>query len=341
MNSIKSPNVSIIILNWNGWEDTIECLESIYQSNYSNYNIIIVDNDSKDDSIKRIKNYCEGRIKVESDFFTYDEKNKPINVLICEEDEIKYSNLKNHQFKLLTKGLTIIKNKKNYGFAKGNNIGIQYAVNTQIPDYVFLLNNDTVIDENSLVNLVKKGESSEKIGVLGPTIYYYQSNGQNNLIESTGGKLIKKFPGYYPININVIDGNIKCDEDVDWISGAAMMLKFKNIDVNYLNTEFFFGCEDVDLCIKLKKEGLRIVVAPKAKIWHKMAKSRNKKYRNMEKSFYNILSGQTQGVKTNLKFLKKHNKYFYWFLPIYAPTIMREYLYYILMKFKFNIKRKN
>ena len=47
------PRVSIIILNWNGWEDTIECLESLYQINYDNYNVILVDNDSKDESLKK------------------------------------------------------------------------------------------------------------------------------------------------------------------------------------------------------------------------------------------------------------------------------------------------
>ena len=45
-------NVSIIIINWNGWQDTIECLESIYQNDYPNYDVIVVDNDSNDESSK-------------------------------------------------------------------------------------------------------------------------------------------------------------------------------------------------------------------------------------------------------------------------------------------------
>ena len=75
------PRVSIIILNWNGWKDTIECLESIYQITYQNYDVIVVDNGSKDDSVQKIKEYCEGKIKVESKFFEYDPSNKPIYVL--------------------------------------------------------------------------------------------------------------------------------------------------------------------------------------------------------------------------------------------------------------------
>ena len=57
------PRVSIIILNWNGWKDTIECLESLYKINYPNYDVIVIDNDSKDGSIEKIKEYCNGKIK--------------------------------------------------------------------------------------------------------------------------------------------------------------------------------------------------------------------------------------------------------------------------------------
>ena len=56
-----NSKVSIVILNWNGWQDTIECLESIYQNEYLNYEIIIVDNDSKDDSIEKIKIIVMGK----------------------------------------------------------------------------------------------------------------------------------------------------------------------------------------------------------------------------------------------------------------------------------------
>ncbi len=48
-----NPQVTVVLLNWNGWKDTIECLESLYQIDYPNYDIILVDNDSDDDSIER------------------------------------------------------------------------------------------------------------------------------------------------------------------------------------------------------------------------------------------------------------------------------------------------
>lgn len=54
------PRVSIIILNWNGWRDTVECLESLYRITYPNYDVIVVDNGSKDESIQQNRNYLNG-----------------------------------------------------------------------------------------------------------------------------------------------------------------------------------------------------------------------------------------------------------------------------------------
>ena len=80
------PKVSVIILNWNGWEDTIECIESLYQIDYPNYDIILVDNDSKDDSVQKIRNYCEGNIKPKSPFFKYKSDNKPVQIFEYNQD---------------------------------------------------------------------------------------------------------------------------------------------------------------------------------------------------------------------------------------------------------------
>ena len=73
------PKVSIIMLNWNGWKDTLEALESVYQINYPNYKVVLLDNASNNESIIKIRAYCEGNIKVESDFLMCLQDNKPIN----------------------------------------------------------------------------------------------------------------------------------------------------------------------------------------------------------------------------------------------------------------------
>jgi len=56
--------VAVIILNYNGWQDTIECLESVLRNDYPNYQVIVVDNGSPDNSMEYIKAWAEGRQKV-------------------------------------------------------------------------------------------------------------------------------------------------------------------------------------------------------------------------------------------------------------------------------------
>ena len=107
-----TAKVSIIILNWNKYEETIECLDSLRNITYPNYNIILVDNGSEGPDVKILGE--------------------------------RYGNY-----------INIIKNDKNYGFAEGCNIGLRYALSNKNPDYVLLLNNDTIVDPNFLTELVK------------------------------------------------------------------------------------------------------------------------------------------------------------------------------------------
>jgi len=322
-------NVSIIVLNWNGWKDTIECLESIYQIDYPNFNVIVVDNNSNNDSINQIKKYCKGMVKVESKYFKYQSANKPIKIEEYSEESLNKIDTINEN--LSSKNLFLIKNNKNYGFAKGNNIGIHFALNYLNPDYILLLNNDTVVDKLFLNELVSAAENDKKIGVLGPKVLNYNSlNG--DVIDSLGGIInLNKYPGYFGISKNILDkpeyfmglSNDFIDKTEystgllsrDWISGSSMMIKINGSPIKYLDETYYFGCEDADLCIKMKKEGYKIVTVLNSKIWHKGGKSRKRKFSSKLSNMFNTVS-------TELKFLYRHNRYFFLFLPIYTIQII-------------------
>ena len=222
------PTVSIIILNWNGWEDTLECLESLYQINYPNYNLIVVDNGSTDESKKKIKEYCKGKIKVKSKFFKYNIENKPINFI-----EYFEKGLTNGIYTIdnLTheKSLIFLKNDKNYGFAEGNNIGMEYAIKNLDPDYVLLLNNDIVVDKYFLNELVKIGESSAKIGCVGPKIYYYDFKGLNDVINFAGCKMSLSTTRGECFGCNEVDlGQYDKIKETSRVEGCCMLI---NTDV--------------------------------------------------------------------------------------------------------------
>ena len=96
-----NQKVSIIILNWNGWEDTVECLESLYRIKYPNYNVVLVDNDSEDQSIEMIKEYGKGKLKVESNFFRYNKNNKPLQIFEYNTMDLKSLSKINKRFEEL------------------------------------------------------------------------------------------------------------------------------------------------------------------------------------------------------------------------------------------------
>jgi len=266
-----NPHVSIIILNWNGWEDTIECLESVFQINYPNFDVILVDNDSEDDSLEKIRDYCSGHLKVKSSFFDYDSKNKPIHVFEYSE-EFEKSKIpivnSNSQFNYLT----MIKNDRNYGFPGGNNVGIKFALKFFNPDYILLLNNDTVVNENFLGELVKNGEFNNDIGILGPKIYFYD---EPNTIWSAGCKISWKLSRGIQIGTNEIDnGQYDTKKEVEYVSGSAFLIKNEVIKKTGLMDEFYFlYFEESDWTLRANKEGYKSLYVPKAIIWHKISQS--------------------------------------------------------------------
>jgi hypothetical protein len=174
----------------------------------------------------------------------------------------------------------IISNDKNYGFAGGNNIGIRYALDHHSPDYIFLLNNDTVVASDFLDHMVGAAGGDPQAGILGPKIYYYDFGGRRDVIWTAGGKIRWWYPWVY-------DGIGHNDDDlpkyqvlrtVDWISGAAIMIRRDVVDkVGLLDSGYFFGTEDVEYSLKARAHGFKCLYVPSAAIWHKVGRSRSRR----------------------------------------------------------------
>lgn len=255
----KDPNVVIIILNWNGWQDTIECLESLHKINYSNYDVLVIDNDSKDDSVERIKDYASSNYELESFKYINDEYIEIVPVKTGIWDE-------NHQLHRFI----LMENDKNYGFAQGNNIGIEFVLKQIKTDYILLLNNDTVVDEYFLLELVKKAQVNNEIGFLGPKTYFYN---QPNIIQAAGGADID-FQHGESIRVGYgLDDNspqVNEDREVDYIMGSCILVQ-KNVieEIGTLDTNYFTYWEDADWCIRGSVRGYKSMYVHKSKIWHK------------------------------------------------------------------------
>ena len=165
--------VYIIILNWNRWQDTIECLESVFRLQGAPFRVLLCDNGSSDDSVESIKSWAEGRLDAyvsNQDVLrtlTFPQVLKPI---LYEELVPPYCDSTNAR---LDSWFIILRSKENVGFAAGKNIGLKFALGQAEMQYVWLLNNDTVVEPGALRSLIERAQTRPSIGMCGSTIRFY------------------------------------------------------------------------------------------------------------------------------------------------------------------------
>ena len=244
------PLVYSIILNNNRREDTLQCLASLSRNTYPNHKMIVLDNQSTDDSVTVIQS-------------VYPE-------------------------------VQIIRLEKNLGYAGNNNIGIEIAMK-QGADWIFVLNDDTILDENCLAKLVEVGESDPKIGILGPLVYHHS---EPTVIQSAGGMLGKYWQSIHLGKDEPDQGQFDLPHPVEWISGCAILGRREAIErAGMLDSSFFLYWEETEWCVRVARAGWKIFNVPQAHIWHKGVQ------RNYEPKPYFTY----YGTRNHLCILEKHH----------------------------------
>lgn len=282
--NINAPKVSIIVLNWNGWKDSVECLESIYQINYPSYQVLVVDNASQDESINQIKKYAQGFLTIESGMVEYCSLNKPLEVFEFSQGEYLNPEFKhlNQEFFESTlnsisspKKLILLKNEKNYGYARGNNMAMNFALENLDCDYILVLNNDTVVHKDSLREMVNVAEKDEKTGAVTPKVYYYDYNGHKDVISHAGEKFnLYIGRGKRFCKDQVDKGQCNQSRIVDTIEGCSILLKTGVLQkVGLFDPLYFAYWEDTDLSFRIRQNGYQLLYVPHARIWHKVGVS--------------------------------------------------------------------
>lgn len=275
------PKVAIIILNWNGWQDTVECLESLQKIDYPCYEIIIVDNGSTDDSVEMIKKWGEGGISINTKFVSFDHTSKPVRCIQYERELAEEGgDGRDKEFHKLppNRKLTIIYTKENLGFAGGNNVGIRYALKKGDFNYLLILNNDTVVAPDFLTRMVETGETDKKLGITGGKIYYYD-NPQR--IWYGGGKLsswkASSYHEYYGETDEKLEREINSKKlkkvvGATFITGCLMLIRKELLqDLGLFREDYFLSVEDTDFCYRALKNHWKMNVNLEAKIWHRVA----------------------------------------------------------------------
>ena len=263
---------SVILINWNGWKDTIECLETIMKQDYPNFNVIIVDNNSQDDSVKKIKSWASRNpVIVRTSFpaLVYPLYENQVRLLEISEDGLSNDSL--IDLSDINKAIFVIENTVNVGFAKANNIAIRFAITQLKSQYLFLLNNDTVIEKNCLSNLIKTALDNPDYLVLQSMIYYYHNPSK---IWHVGGRILPWMQTKYYRRIS--KNEIK---KVTFVSGCALLLSEDLIStIGFLSEKFFHGEEDFEFSMRLKIHNIRAAVVESSKVYHKIGVSVTKQW---------------------------------------------------------------
>ncbi|HBX68697.1 MAG TPA: glycosyltransferase family 2 protein [Chloroflexi bacterium] len=160
----------------------------------------------------------------------------------------------------------IISLTENLGYAGNNNVGIEAAIDKGA-DWVFVLNEDTILANDCLERLVEMGESDPQIGIVGPLVYHHN---EPEVIQSAGGMLGPDWQSRH-LGQNEPDlGQFPHPQAVEWISGCAILVRRAVIEqVGALDARFFYYWEETEWCLRSRKAGWRILMVPQAKLWHK------------------------------------------------------------------------
>jgi GT2 family glycosyltransferase len=158
--------------------------------------------------------------------------------------------------------LEIIENGKNLGFAAGCNVAIRRALD-EGTDYVWLLNNDTVVHPDSLSAMVECAQGDPIIGAVGSVIYRMD---QPEKVDAWGGGRVSLWTGR--------SSHITGPQDLpklDYITGASLLISRLALEsVGLLDERFFLYYDDCDYSLRLRGTGWKLAVAGPSRIWHKV-----------------------------------------------------------------------
>jgi GT2 family glycosyltransferase len=222
-----APLVYAVVTNWNGLDDTSECIESIQRSTYPNLQVVIVDNGSTDNSASVLAERFPMAAQVRMD--------------------------------------------RNGAVTAAYNAGLRYALK-QGADYVLMLNNDTILDEEMTALLVEFAQKDARFGLITPKIYYYD---RPEVIWFAGGMRSRFDFGAYGTGEGETDPQENsAAKEVDYAWACGMLMSREMLEsVGMFDTQFYLYYDDVDYSIRVQEAGYEVWYVPEAKMWHKVSHS--------------------------------------------------------------------
>jgi hypothetical protein len=240
--------VGIVILNYNTWEKTINCVESIYKECSLEFRIVIVDNCSTNNSFDNLKDRFQ--------------------------DSQIYPNL------------YIIQTSENGGFSKGNNRGFDFLVKKfSSIEKVILTNNDVIFKSNAIEQLVSSFDLNSRVCITAPLIFDVDGNKTNRPWASAPS--LSQILGLKSIDQNLLQWTkLKGPTLVYMVSGCCFAVDVQYFtEIEKLDENVFLYNEENILSYKLYKKGFSIVYNPSAEIIHDHGSTTGNKSIFVDKEF--------------------------------------------------------
>ena len=177
--------------------------------------------------------------------------------------------------------IEVLRSEANLGFTGGNNLGIKYAIDTYNPEFVLLLNSDTLVDPDFLTHLITCARAQAKLGIVVPKIYFakgyefhktaYTPAQKGTVLWFAGGTIDWSTLAAFHRGVNEVDrGQFDHYQQTDFATGCCMLIAREVLEtVGGFDNRYFLYLEDVDLSIRAIQKGYPVTYCPQAKIWHK------------------------------------------------------------------------
>ena len=268
------PRVYVILINWKGWELTLECLESLLRQDYPDFQVIVCDNGSPDDSVDRIRRWAAGELPAPAGagpLRTYVEPPvaKPVAVREMSREEAERGGGESDR----DAAVLVIRNGENLGFAGGNNVGLRYVLARGDAEYVWVLNNDTIVAPDALRHMVAVAEADPELGMIGSKLVYYDDPG---IIQAVAGGGVIPWQGRTRLTgAGERDrGQWNRAYSPEYVHGASLLVRERLCrEVGLFDERYFIYFEEVDWAVRARRAGWKLGYASDSTVWHKESRT--------------------------------------------------------------------
>lgn len=268
--------VAIVILNWNNWRDTIDCLESVFRCTYPDFRVVLVDNGSTDGSVARILGWARGSfhevsVKGGLRHLVDPPVPKPVRCLVLDREAAEEGTG-------TAAPLLIIETGVNLGFAGGNNVALRHLLQQGGWGYIWLLNNDTVVAPDALCALVRRMEESPQAGLCGSLLPYFdrpetiwaQGGGTFNLWLARSACIGNGLPLEQGLARDEVERRMK------YVAGASILVTRAFLEeIGLMCEDYFLYFEEPDWAFR-GKHRFSLAYAPESLVYHKVGMSTTK-----------------------------------------------------------------